>query len=121
MAGQSLTRAPRSGTALKRTGRALVAVGLIFSGGLIVGRDWPTTWPEYDDYIVAVLTVGWILSTPILGAGVFLFWRGRQYAAQARAENIVTASKAHVLYLRNFRADRSLARLIISSMFRSAG
>ena len=117
MARQSLIRAPRSGTALKITGRALIAVGLIFFALGPLGRDWPTTWPEYDDYLEAVLIWGYVLSSPIVALGGFLFWRGRQHAAQAHTENIFTASKAHVLYLRNFRADSSLARVIISSIF----
>jgi hypothetical protein len=37
--------------------------------------------------------------------GAFLFWRGRQYAAKANAERILTDSDPHVLYLRAFRSD----------------
>jgi hypothetical protein len=43
----------------------------------------------------------------ILG-GAFLFWRGRQYAAKANAERILTDSDPHVLYLRAFRSDTSI-------------
>ena len=117
MAGQNLTRTTRPGTALKRTGVALIAAGMMFFALAPMAQYWPTTWPEYDDYLEAVLVWGYVLSFPILALGGFLFWRGRQYAAQAHAENVFTASKTHVLYLRNFRADSSLARVIISSMF----
>ncbi len=44
--------------------------------------------------------------------GALVYWRGRQYAAaRARAENIITPSKAHVLYLRTFETDRSFTIL----------
>jgi hypothetical protein len=41
----------------------------------------------------------------LFGFGNFLSWRGRQYAAQADAERILTDSKRDVLYLRAFRSD----------------
>ena len=41
-------------------------------------------------------------------SGAFLSWRGRQFAAQASAEGIVTDSKPHLLYLRAFRSDAKM-------------
>jgi len=40
-----------------------------------------------------------------IGLGAFLFWRGRQYAAQASAVSIITDAKPHLLYLRPFQSD----------------
>jgi hypothetical protein len=40
--------------------------------------------------------------------GAFLCWRGRQYRAQATAQNIFGDAKPDVLYLGAFQADRSL-------------
>src|SRR6516225_9777015 len=40
--------------------------------------------------------------------GIFLYWRGRQYATRASTQDVFTASKTHVLYLRAFRTDRSV-------------
>jgi hypothetical protein len=121
MVGPSLTRASRPGAALKRTGEALMAAGIIFH---VVVQSVP--W----DFNVLVQGVPWIgQSAPfgivrtvltqfgilvIIPAGAFLFWRGRQYAAQASAERIITDSKAHLLYLRAFRSDPSTAKQIFS-------
>jgi hypothetical protein len=47
----------------------------------------------------------YILSPTLAFSGGFLYWRGRQYAAQASAESIITDAKPHLLYLRPFRSD----------------
>ena len=47
-----------------------------------------------------------------LGLGAFLFWRGRQYAAQASAVSIITDAKPHLLYLRPFRSDYTTTKEI---------
>jgi hypothetical protein len=57
----------------------------------------------------------WILVAlfPILAVpGAFLFWRGRQYAAQASAEGILTDAKPHLLYLRPFRSDETIRKQV---------
>ena len=47
----------------------------------------------------------------ILG-GTFLYWRGRQYGAQATAETILGDAKPDVLYLRAFDTDSSVLRYV---------
>jgi hypothetical protein len=46
----------------------------------------------------------YILSPALAFSGGFLYWRRRQYAAQASAESIITDAKPHLLYLRPFRS-----------------
>jgi len=46
--------------------------------------------------------------------GLFLYWRGSQYAAKADAEGILTDHRPEVLYLRSFRSDPSTAKYIFS-------
>lgn len=52
----------------------------------------------------------------MIPGGAFLYWRGRQYAAQMDAERIITDSKPDVLYLRAFVSDPSTAGNVLSSM-----
>jgi hypothetical protein len=60
---------------------------------------------EVDGWRIDVLV--FLLGVLISSLGVFLVWRGREYAAKADAETIVTDSNPHVLYLRAFRSDES--------------
>jgi hypothetical protein len=46
--------------------------------------------------------------------GAFLVWRGRQYAAKADAERILTDDKP-VLYLRSFRSDQSTVGYVVAN------
>ena len=57
------------------------------------------------------------LPTILLFAGAFLSWRGRQYAAQASVESIITDAKPHLLYLRPFRSDYTTRREVFSHEF----
>jgi hypothetical protein len=106
MAGRSL-RAPRPGAALKKTGAALVAAGIIFN---IVIQAVP--YDLFQSVPVEIMAWGrlalqYFAMIVIIPGGAFLLWRGRQYTAQASAKLIITNSKSHVLYLRAFRSDAS--------------
>jgi hypothetical protein len=113
MAGLSPTRALRSGTALKRTGAALIAVAMIFNFAMAVvpWRVLQSDPAPFDDWIQRTVFITFVLGLIIPG-GAFLIWRGRQYDAQATAERIITDSKAHLLYLRAFRSDPSTWRQV---------
>ena len=112
-------RAPRPGTALKRTGVALIAAGTIFNSAIQVLNMSPWWFvflsaqadivSDIYDYIVWSALV-------LLPGGAFLIWRGRQYAAQASAKRIISDSKPHLLYLRAFRSDPSTAREVFKSL-----
>jgi hypothetical protein len=110
MAGRSL-RAPRPGTALKRTGVALIAAGIILNSALQASFAFPR-WlvflSEQDDIVAYIYYAPWALV--LIPGGAFLIWRGRQYAAQASAKRIISDSKPHLLYLRAFRSDPSTAK-----------
>src|SRR5262245_50433372 len=93
MAG--LMRAPRSGSVLKITGVALVVASFIWVSAcqVMFGIDIGQALPVFVWFLIPV--------------GALVYWRGRQYEAQARAQDIIASSKAHVLYLRPFAADHS--------------
>ena len=113
MAGRNL-RAPRPGTALKRTGAALIAAGMIFH---IVMQLVP--WTEFTEPFDIIWGPALALFGPLvmIPGGAFLIWRGRQYAAQASAKRIITDATSHVLYLRAFRSDPSTAKQVFSHTF----
>ncbi len=100
--------------ASKPSGRAHKRIGITFlvTGGVLelVFRFIP------DSEMNAVLWVISILAVPIILVGAFLFWRGRQYAALADAQRIISDSKPDVLYLRTFRSDPSTAGYVFSSI-----
>src|SRR6516164_4913805 len=106
-----MTPAPRSGTTWKRAGVALMVVGSV-SGVVLSGSPG---WPILGEskLLFAILT----LPTILLFAGAFLSWRGRQYAAQASAESIITDAKPHLLYLRPFRSDYTTRREVFRREF----
>ena len=100
-----MTRASRSGTALKRIGVTLIVAGLM-SPGITV---WPLiSYSGMDETGVGLFVS--LFAGFLAAGGLFLLWRGRQYAAKADAERIVTDSNPNVLYLRAFRTDPSTAR-----------
>jgi hypothetical protein len=102
-----MTRPSRSSTALKRIGSTLIVVGLLFPSIMhLVG--WDEGMP-----LVTLLVVTLFVMFPTISLGVFLSWRGRQYAVKADAERIVADSNPNVLYLRSFRSDPS----VLSSVF----
>src|SRR5260221_9711607 len=109
MAGRSL-RAPRPGTALKRTGVALIAAGIIFNSALqaLNAVPWWLVFLSAHDIVADIYFAPWALV--LIPGGAFLIWRGRQYAAQASAKRIISDSKPHLLYLRAFRSDPSTAK-----------
>src|SRR5215472_220748 len=99
-----MTPASRSGTTWKRAGIALMVVGSV-SGVVLSGSPaWPIL--GQSKLLFAILA----LPTIFLFAGAFLSWRGRQYAAQASVESIITGAKPHLLYLRPFRSDYTTRR-----------
>src|SRR6516162_10302166 len=100
-----MPQAPRY-TAWRVTGIALMVAGMIssyvlsFSGWRIGTESKLLFW-----ILVALFP---ILAVP----GAFLFWRGRQYAAQASAEGILTDANPHLLYLRPFRSDETTRKQV---------
>src|SRR5215470_6573027 len=110
MAGRSL-RVPRPGTALKRTGVALIAAGIILNLALQTLNavpSWLIFLSKQVDIVADIYFAPWALV--LIPGGAFLIWRGRQYAAQASAERIISDTKPHLLYLRAFRSDPSAAK-----------
>ena len=104
-------RAPAPGTALKRTGVALIAAGIIHSSALQSLNAvpwWLVFLDKQVDIVVYIYSVPWALV--LIPGGAFLIWRGRQYAAQASAKRIISDSKPHLLYLRAFLSDPSAAK-----------
>src|SRR6516225_10348056 len=94
-----MTAAPRSGTTWKRAGVALMAVGII----TMLVLDFTSTLIS-PHHILLLVILDFLLPISV-GLGAFLFWRGRQYAAQASAVSIITDAKPHLLYLRPFQSD----------------
>jgi hypothetical protein len=82
-----MTRASRSGTALKRIGVTLIVAGLMMPGIMM----WPLILYIGMDERRAGLFMS-LLTGFLAAGGLFLLWRGRQYAAKADAERIVTDS-----------------------------
>ena len=117
MAGRSL-RAPRPGTALKRTGVALIAAGMIFNAALQALNTapwWYVFLSAQADIVSDIYDYTVLSSLVVIPGGAFLIWRGRQYASQASAKLIITDSKSHVLYLRAFRSDASTAKEVFNA------
>jgi hypothetical protein len=102
-----MIRGAGTGTTHKSAGVTLIATGVIL--GLTL-RFLPSS--EINGILLVLVYVQPLL---ILG-GAFFYWRGRQYAARAKAEAIITESKPDVLYLRSFRSDASTTRQVFSSI-----
>jgi hypothetical protein len=118
MAGRRLG-APGPGTALKRTGAALIAAGIVFN--IVIQAVPYDLIPSVPFHVLAWgrMALQYFAMLVIIPAGAFLLWRGRQYAAQARAKLIVTDSRSRVLYLRAFRSDASTSKQAFFNTFDS--
>ncbi len=95
--------APRPGRAHKISGVILIVAGAAWE----VLEEVLQWMPQSHNAGWQLLGIDPLSLLMILG-GAFLFWRGRQYAAKANAERILTDSDPHVLYLRAFRSDTSI-------------
>ena len=76
-----------------------MAAGIITN--LVLDFTSSLLWPHHK----LLLVILQLLAPIWVGLGAFLFWRGRQYAAQASAVSIITDAKPHLLYLRPFQSD----------------
>jgi len=76
-----------------------MAAGIITN--LVLDFTSSLLWPHHK----LLLVILDFLQPISIGLGAFLFWRGRQYAAQASAVSIITDAKPHLLYLRPFQSD----------------
>ncbi len=97
-----MTLASRSVMARKRSGVTLMVAGILFNSA-------EQAWNLMHK---GILTPGpaklfGLLGLLMIPGGAYLFWRGREYAAKADAERILTGSNPDVLYLRAFRSDQS--------------
>ena len=115
MAGRS-PRAPRPGTALKRTGAALVAAGITFN--IAIQAVPYTLFPSVPFDILAWrrAALQYLAMLVIIPAGTFLIWRGGQYDARASAGPIIAGSRSQVLYLRAFRSDASIWKQALKTL-----
>jgi hypothetical protein len=95
------------GTIQNRCGITFLVAGFLVATyfGYLDYREIVITFPER--FISLAMVVG----------GAFLCWRGRQYRAQATAQNIFGDAKPDVLYLRAFEADRSIFRYVAWCFF----
>ena len=109
-----MTPAPgSSGTSWKRAGVALLVLGIW--GGFVLNQPLITT-PLFVNNYKLLWTILSVLSATIACSGAFLYWRGRQYAAQAIAESVITDDKPHLLYLRPFRSDYTTIKALGPSL-----
>jgi hypothetical protein len=109
-----MTRVSRSGTALKTIGVTLIVVGVILQRTVLGPYAFILNLPRATQFVIS-----FFLPLLIFSVGAFLFWRGRQYAAKADVEKIITNSNPDVLYLRSFRSDPSTARYVFSAALTS--
>jgi hypothetical protein len=100
-----MLQAPTFGTTLKRTGYTILVVGLTSS--IVFGLS--SAWLWINDYKLLWVSLN-VLIPVLMFFGGLLYWRGRQYAAKASAESIITDAKPHLLYLRSFRSDYTTAK-----------
>ena len=119
MAEPKPIRKQRSGTALKITGTVFIAVGT-FCFVSVMGESAGDrgTLSSLDPLVFLLVTLTGLFLAPI---GAFLNWRGRQRAARASVQDIITGSTAHVLYLRAFRTDRSIWGAVLHAFGPSGG
>jgi hypothetical protein len=108
-----MPQAPTSGTTWKRVGIALLVVGIW--SGFVLNQPLITT-PLWVNNYKLLWTVLCVLSATVACCGAFLYWRGRQYAAQATAESVITDTKPHLLYLRLFRSDYTTIKALGPSL-----
>ena len=102
-----MTEKIKSGRGLKKAGMLLLVTGLL-GGWLIESVPYPVL-PQINKAILAQ-----VIYFPMTFVGAFLYWRGRQYAAKAVTEKVISDSKSVVLYLRAFGTDPSFGRVRIS-------
>lgn len=98
-----------AGSFSKGLGKTLLTIG--FLAGIIL-QIIPAGELGEAGLFLSVLLLLFILS------GAFLFFRGRQYADQASAAEIIADEKADILYLRAFRSDSSLIGQTFKSLLR---
>jgi hypothetical protein len=104
----------RSGRAYKRIGAILVVAGV---AGMTLSEVSVTIHSSINRWLMpANYTAFQPLGLLMTFVGAFLIWRGRQYAAKAAAERIVTDSNPDVLYLRAFRSDPSVKGFVLLSL-----
>jgi len=108
-----MPQAPTSGTTWKRVGVALLVVGIW--GGFVLNQPLITTPLFVKNYKLLWVVLS-VLSATVACCGAFLYWRGRQYAAQASAESVITDAKPHLLYLRPFRSDYTTIKALGPSL-----
>lgn len=102
-----MTGTPKSGRILRVSGLTLFITAILTG---TVFRFVPQS--EMDAPLVII---SWV-PLPMILIGVFLYWRGRQYAAREVAEDVLTESRPHVLYLRPFKSDISTIRYVFSAL-----
>jgi hypothetical protein len=100
-----MLQASTFGTTLKRTGYIFLVVGLTNSIVFSLASTW--IWINNYKLLWVILNV---LPPALMSFGGLLYWRGRQYAAKASAESIITDARPHLLYLRSFRSDYTTAK-----------
>jgi hypothetical protein len=108
-----MRKAATPGTTLKIVGLGLLvlcAVATLSSKLLVEAAKRLTPDSTLWDF-VPILSVLAIILFP---SGIFLYWRGKQYAAQASAKSILADAKPHLLYLRPFRSDDTVVKKIFS-------
>jgi hypothetical protein len=93
-----------SGRRWKITGVALMVLGSV--SGVSIGGPAEIILMN-SKFLHAIAS---ILPAALLFSGAFLYWRGRQYAALASAESVITDAKQHLLYLRPFRSDYTMTK-----------
>ena len=107
-----MAQAPRSsGTTWKIIGVALLVLGVV-GGTALPG---PINSMNYK----FLLPIPYILPLLLGWSGAFLYWRGRQYAAQRLAESVIPDAKPHLLYLRPFRSDFTIAKALFHGLEKS--
>ena len=98
-----MTEKIKSGRGLKKVGVLLLVIGTF---GPVLVTCWPhSVLPQINNYILVLLVL--VITLPMITVGLRLYWRGRQYAARAVAERVISDSKPDVLYLRAFGTDPS--------------
>ena len=107
-----MPQAPTSGTTLKRAGLALLVVCGVAVVSLKLFDELTTRLSIYNSTLWNVVVILSVLTLILFPFGMFLRWRGREYAAQAGAKSILTEAKPHLLYLRSFRSDDTTMRAV---------
>lgn len=108
-----MTRAARSGRWYKRIGATLFVAGV---AGVMLSEVTGIIHNSINRWLMPVIYTAFLpLELLMTFVGAFLIRRGRQYAAKAANERIVTDSHPDLLYLRAFRSDSSVKGFVFSS------